>query len=96
MQYNFEWDPNKAKVNLYKHSVSFEQAAEIFLDPLQIVIFDKEHSEMEERWVTLGKTNDGVLLVVVHTFQEQEDIATIRVISARKATAYEQLQYEEC
>lgn len=96
MQYNFEWDPNKAKANIHKHDVSFEQAAEIFLDPLQIVIFDKEHSEMEERWVTLGKTNDEVLLVVVHTFQEQEGIATIRVISARKATAREQLQYEEC
>jgi uncharacterized DUF497 family protein len=73
MQYNFEWDPNKAKVNIKKHGVSFEQAAGIFLDPLQIVIFDSEHSEVEECWITLGKTNDGVLLVVVHTFKEHED-----------------------
>ena len=96
MQYNFEWDPDKAKVNIHKHGVSFEQAAWIFLDPLHIVIFDSEHSGVEERWVTLGKTNDGVLLVVVHTFKEHEDSATIRVISARKATVREQRQYEEC
>lgn len=52
MQYNFEWDPNKAKININKHGVSFERATEIFLDPLQMVIFDSEHSESEERWVT--------------------------------------------
>jgi uncharacterized protein len=95
MQYNFEWDPNKAKVNIKKHGVSFEQVAEIFLDPLQLVIFDSEHSEAEERWVTLGKTKNGILLVVAHTFEEHEDSATIRVISARKATIQEQRQYEK-
>ncbi|MDN5752836.1 MAG: BrnT family toxin [Nitrosospira sp.] len=85
MQYNFEWDLNKAKININKHGVSFERAAEIFLDPLQMVIFDSEHSETEECWVTLGKTtNDGFLLVVVHTFEEHEDSATIRVISAER------------
>ncbi|MGH8579050.1 MAG: BrnT family toxin, partial [Gammaproteobacteria bacterium] len=91
--YNFEWDPGKAGVNTRKHGVSFEQAAEVFLDPLQLATFDD--SEVEERWVTLGKAKDGNLLVVVHTFEEQEDDATVRIISARKATKHEQRQYEE-
>jgi uncharacterized DUF497 family protein len=60
-----------------------------------MTIFDSDHSEAEDRWVTLGKTNDGVLLVVVHTFQEHQGSATVRVISTRKATMREQHQYEE-
>lgn len=64
MQYNFEWDPAKGKVNIGKHGVSFERAAEIFLDPLQLTIFDDDHSESEERWITLGKEKTGTLLVV--------------------------------
>jgi len=56
MQYNFEWDPRRVKASITKHDVSFEQAAEVFLDSLHIVIFDEEHSEAEERWVTIGKT----------------------------------------
>ena len=59
MQYNFEWDPAKAKINIRKHDVSFELGAEIFLDPLQLTIFDDEHSESEERWITLGKEKMG-------------------------------------
>ncbi len=55
MQYNFEWDPNKAKSNTKKHGVSFEHATEVFLDELQLSILDNEHSTVEERWVTLGK-----------------------------------------
>ncbi|MBA4142856.1 MAG: BrnT family toxin [Nitrosospira sp.] len=96
MRYNFEWDFNKATTNINKHGVSFEQATRIFLDPLQMVILDSEHSEAEEHGVTLGKTNDGTMLVVIHPFKEHEDSATIRVISARKATMREQRQYEEC
>lgn len=64
MQYNFEWDPRKAKANITKHDVSFEQAAEVFLDSLHIAIFNEEHSEAEERWVTIGKTGNGRLLVM--------------------------------
>ncbi|MEK6750140.1 MAG: BrnT family toxin [Pseudomonadota bacterium] len=95
MQYNFEWDPRKAKTNITKHGVSFEQAAEVFLDALHIAVFDDEHSETEERWITLGKAKNGTLLVVAHTFAEHEDSATVRIISARPATKHEQRQYEE-
>jgi len=95
MQYIFEWDPVKAKTNLSKHGVSFEEASEIFLDPLQLSLID-EHSEHEERWITLGTTKDHKLRLVVHTFltyyQEQ---VTVRIISARAATAHEQRQYED-
>jgi len=95
MQYNFEWDPGKAGANARKHGVSFEQAAEVFLDPLQLATFDGENSEVEERLVTLGKAKNGNSLVVVHTFEEQQDSATVRIISARKATKHEQRHYEE-
>lgn len=56
MKYNFEWDSVKAKSNLKKHKVSFEEAAEVFLDPLHISIPDDEHSDIEERWITLGNS----------------------------------------
>ena len=95
MQYNFEWDPYKAKYNLRKHNVSFERAAEVFLDPLSISIYDKEHSLEEDRWITIGKVRGNVVLVVIHTFhQENTDNFRIRLISARKATKKEIKQYE--
>lgn len=94
MQYNFQWDPRKAESNARKHGVSFEQAAEIFLDALHLTVFDDEHSEIEERWVTLGMAQNGTLLVVVHTFAEHGNSATVRIISARAATKYEQRQYQ--
>ena len=62
MQYNFQWDPRKAESNTKKHGVSFEQATEIFLDALQLTVFDDEHSETEERWFTLGRSSAGTLL----------------------------------
>jgi hypothetical protein len=96
LRYTFEWDPNKASRNLRKHKVSFERAAEIFLDPLSISIFDEEHSDEEERWITLGKDSHEVVLVVVHTFQEVgADEWVIRIISARKATKNETKQYKD-
>ena len=93
MQYIFEWDPVKAKTNLSKHGVSFEEASEIFLDPLQLSLIDSEH---EERWITLGNTKSHKLHLVVHTFltYHQEQV-TVRIISARTATAHEQRQYED-
>ncbi|MFB0534601.1 MAG: BrnT family toxin [Anaerolineae bacterium] len=96
MQYNFEWDPSKAKQNLRKHGVSFERAAQIFLDPFAISICDEEHSEEEERWITLGMDRNDVLLVIVHTFREIDpENCNIRIISARKATKREAEQYHE-
>lgn len=67
MRYHFEWDPVKAKTNLNKHGISFEEATEIFLDPLQLALLDNKHNEQEERWVTLGRTQAHKLRVVVHT-----------------------------
>jgi hypothetical protein len=71
LQYHFEWDLNKAKQNLQKHRVSFERAAEVFLDPLAISIYDEEHSSDEDRWITVGKDHTNLILVVIHTFQEK-------------------------
>jgi len=96
VRYYFEWDPKKAKNNIKKHKVSFERAASIFLDPRAITIFDEEHSQKEERWVTMGIDRTGVLLVAVHTFQKiNKDQYKIRIISARKATKKETKQYLE-
>ena len=95
MQYNFEWDPRKAKQSLQKHKVGFERAAEVFLDPFAISVYDEEHSSDEDRWVTIGKDRGGILLVVIHTFfEETGDICNIRLISVRKATKKEVKQYE--
>lgn len=95
MNYNFEWDPLKARENIQKHKVSFERAGEIFLDPLALSIYDKEHSISEDRWITIGKTKSESIIVVIHTFQEiQEDQFHIRIITARKATKYEKKQYQ--
>lgn len=94
--YHFEWDPTKAAGNRRKHGIGFELAATVFRDPLALSRFDDEHSETEERWVTLGQAENGSLLVVVHTFQViDEHNAAVRIISARPATKREQRDYEK-
>lgn len=94
INYNFEWDPPKAKENLRKHKVSFERAVDVFRDPIAISIFDEEHSQEEERWITLGQDKHGILLVVIHTYEEVgNDQIIIRIISARKANHKEIKQY---
>ena len=94
MQYNFEWDPTKAKSNFRKHKISFERASEIFLDPFMLSVFDETHSTNEDRWITLGKDRNNITIVVVHTFREIDfDNSTIRMISARRATKREDKQY---
>ena len=96
MRYTLEWDPVKAKQNLKKHRISFDRAAEVVLDPLAVSIFDEEHSEDEERWVTLGKDRQGRALILVHTFLEiSAEECRVRIISARKASKREIRQYEE-
>ncbi|MCB0264467.1 MAG: BrnT family toxin [Calditrichia bacterium] len=93
--YKFEWDFVKAEKNLQKHDIRFENAAEIFKDPLSISLFDKTHSDIEERWITLGQDYSGKLIVVVHTFEELEEAdIRIRIISARKATKREVKAYQ--
>jgi uncharacterized protein len=86
----FEWDDNKAKSNLKKHGVSFEEAATIFNDPEIATIPDPDHSEDEERFVSLGISLIQRLLLVVHAERNER----IRLISARKATETERKTYE--
>ena len=96
MRYNFEWDPKKADQNLRKHGISFERSAYVFKDPHAISIYDDDHSLEEDRWITIGKNGGGILLVVVHTFRKlDESSCSIRIISSRKATKPESIQYRE-
>jgi uncharacterized DUF497 family protein len=95
MDYNFEWDVKKAKINKVKHKISFERVASVFKDSNAISISDEEHSDNEERWITLGLDDNGVLLTVIHTFLYQSStVCRIRIISARKATHQEQEYYQ--
>ncbi len=91
MPLKFEWDEKKARLNLLKHGVSFEDAATVFGDLLSLTIPDPAHSWSELRWIIVGRSHADKLLVVVHT--ERED--TIRIISARQATKRERHSYEE-
>jgi uncharacterized DUF497 family protein len=93
----FHWDPVKARTNLVKHGVSFEQASSVFRDPLATTIYDPEHSEEEERWLTLGRASTARYLVVCHTWRQTDPGggAKIRIISARPATKPEIRNYEE-
>ena len=94
-EYQFEWDPGKARRNLKDHRISFERAATIFLDPSALSEIDEQHSDKEQRWVTLALDRTGALLVVSHTYREDTDAgARIRLISARRATKNEAKQYE--
>lgn len=96
MQYNFEWDPAKARSNADKHGVTFERATGVFKDPMALTLYDENNSSRnEDRWITLGQANGQHYLVVVHTYRNQHDNAvTIRMISARPATKHEIDQYE--
>lgn len=95
-EFRFEWDPEKASRNLEKHGIGFEVASAVFLDPLAVSLYDRQHRESEERWITLGSTRSGLLLVVVHTFDETAPgIYRVRIISARKATRRERTSYED-
>ena len=91
MALTFEWDLRKARSNLAKHGVGFEEASTIFGDPLSLTILDPEHSLSEERYITMGRAFTGKLLVVVHT--ERGD--NIRIISARRASRRERKFYEK-
>lgn len=95
MQIDFDWDPDKERQNIRKHRIDFRRAASVFRDPNQIVIYDEAHSESEDRWVTIGVDNSGVLRVVVHTAEHLDvDLLRIRIISARKAEWPEIRQYQ--
>jgi len=91
MPLSFEWNAHKAKSNLVKHDVSFEEASTVFADTLSLTIPDPAHSQVEDRWIVLGRSHKGNLLVVVHV--ERGD--NIRIISARRASRRERKGYEE-
>jgi uncharacterized protein len=91
MGLDFEWDEDKAKKNLKKHAVSFEEASTAFHDPLALTIHDPLHSDEEDRFINLGESSRGRLLVVVFTDREER----IRIISARVATRQERKNYEK-
>ena len=88
---NFEWDENKDRINKQKHQVSFEEAKSVFSDEAALVIADPDHSEDEERFLILGQSDQLKLLVVCHCYRESDTV--IRLISARKATRNETVQY---
>ncbi|MEG4984827.1 BrnT family toxin [Microcoleus sp. BR0-C5] len=87
----FEWDENKAAVNLSKHGISFEEAKTVFDDRLYVDFYDPDHSDEEERYIIVGESQQGNLLIVSYT--ERADF--IRLISARKVTRVEREVYEE-
>ncbi len=87
----FEWDTAKARQNVRKHGVSFEEASTVFADPLALTIDDPLHSDEEDRFITLGESQRRRLLVVVFTDRGER----IRIISARVATRRERKDYEE-
>ncbi|HET6372578.1 MAG TPA: BrnT family toxin [Candidatus Polarisedimenticolia bacterium] len=87
----FEWDPAKAQANQRRHGVSFHEAASVLEDHLSATFPDKTHSEGEARFVTIGASKRGQLLVVAHT----ERAGAIRIINARRATRREREFYEQ-
>lgn len=93
--YEFDWDDNKAAINLGKHGVDFREAMTVMLDRLAMTFFDAEHSLDEERWISVGRSSEGSLLLAVHTFTATgPSSALVRIISARAATRNERQQYE--
>lgn len=96
MFFDFDWDTNKARANLAKHGVSFRLATSVFRDALALTIFDEDHSDDEDRWVTLGRAQNGQVLVVVHTSEESSSMEMhLRIISARRADPAEVRDYEQ-
>ena len=91
MKLTFEWDEVKAKDNLLKHKVSFDEGKTIFNDPLFLTYSDIDNSEMEGRYINIGVSAKDRFLVLIHT----ERRGKIRIISCRKATARERRYYEE-
>jgi len=91
----FEWDENKNILNKRTHGVSFEEAREVFTDPLHLSILDYRFNYYEERWITIGKTIKGNLLVVANIYFDENYEEVIKIISARNATLKERIQYED-
>lgn len=88
---DFEWDDTKAAKNIRKHGIEFKEAATVFGDPLSVTFGDPDHSADEDRFITIGVSTEGRVLIVSHTDRGDR----IRIISARRATRLERRAYEE-
>ncbi len=91
MELTFEWDEQKAKENQKKHRVSFQEAKSVFNDPFLWTFPDPDHSELERRYINIGYSSNGRVLVVTHTVRG----GNIRIINCRKAKASEVKDYEQ-
>jgi uncharacterized DUF497 family protein len=89
MDFIFEWDEVKARRNARRHKVTFEEAVSVFSDPYLVTFPDAEHSDVEERFISIGRSDRGRILLVIHTDRGN----AIRLISCRKATAAERTIY---
>jgi len=89
MDLSFEWDEEKANVNVARHGVTFEEAKTIFNDPFAMTVSDPDHSDEEERWLDVGLSAQGRLLVVWYTERGEK----IRIIGCRRATKAEEREY---
>ena len=95
MELVFEWDANKARTNLRRHKVSFEEAKTLFRDPFLITFPDESHSDTKDRYISIGYSMCERILLVVHTeHQASKKISIIRIISCRKVTPSERKVYE--
>lgn len=91
-----EWDKAKGNANFRKHGIKFDEAAEVFNDPLHMSILDRLFDYDEERWVTLGASSSGAVIVVAHLYYFNEEGREVnRILSARKATRKERNEYEK-
>ena len=96
LPFQFEWDEAKADANARKHGVTFELVSTVFHDPRLLTVADLEHSDTEERWFSVGCASHGVVLPLAYLWSGTDPAATnIRLISARKSTQAETLQYLE-
>jgi len=89
----YEWDDAKNNANIIKHGISFEEASEIFNDPMMVSKLDLRYAYGEERWFSIGATNKGMITMVAHLYFDEHQEPVIRIISARKATPKEVQNY---
>lgn len=87
----FEWDDDKAESNVRKHGVEFTEAITVFGDPLAMTGYDPDHSDEEDRYIAMGLSVTGLLIIVSHTDRGEK----VRIISAREATRGERKDYED-
>ena len=91
----FEWSNEKNQLNIKKYHISFEEAKEVFLDPMHISKLDHRFEYFEERWITIGATTEDKIIVVANMFFDENGTEIIRIISARKANQKERIFYEQ-